>query len=174
MWRNSSGHNANMLNSSYRQIGIARKYVSTSTYKWYWVTDFSTTNDGTNAGGGYGGGGTQPTPTPQQASPTATPRPATPTPAPTATKATMTSPANGATLSTSQTFRWTTATGAQQYFFYMGTTLGSNNLVGTSTGTSTQITINNLPRTGQTVYVRLWTRTSSGWLYNDYTYRLPN
>lgn len=85
----------------------------------------------------------------------------------------MTSPTNGATLSTSQTFRWTTATGAQQYFFYMGTTLGSNNLVGTSTGTSTQITINNLPRTGQTVYVRLWTRTSSGWQYNDYSYRLP-
>lgn len=173
MWRNSSGHNANMLNSSYRQIGIARKYVSTSTYKWYWVTDFSTTNDGTNAGGSSGGGGSTATATPPPASPTATPRPATATPAPVVTKASMTSPTNGATLSTTQTFRWTTATGAQQYFFYLGTTLGSNNLVGTSTGTSTQITINNLPRTGQTVYVRLWTRTSSGWQYNDYSYRLP-
>src|SRR5690606_22774689 len=27
-WRNSSGHNANMLNGNYRQIGIARVYVS--------------------------------------------------------------------------------------------------------------------------------------------------
>jgi uncharacterized protein YkwD len=171
MWRNSSGHNANMLNSSYLQIGIARKYVSTSTYKWYWVTDFSTTNDGTNAGGGSSGGGS--TGGGGTTSPTATPRPATPTPAPVITKATMSSPTNGATLSTSQTFRWNAATGAQQYYFYMGTSVGSNNMVSASTGTGTQITVNGLPPTGATVYVRLWTRTSSGWLYNDYAYRLP-
>ncbi len=57
MWRNSAGHNANMLNSSYRQIGIARYYDAGSTYKWYWVTDFSTTNDGTNASSGGSSGG---------------------------------------------------------------------------------------------------------------------
>jgi uncharacterized protein YkwD len=168
MWRNSSGHNANMLNGSYQQIGISRVYVSTSTYKWYWVTDFSTTNDGTNAGGSAVSGSTA-TSTTRPAS-TATPAP---TVAPAITKATMASPSNGATLSTTQTFRWNAASGAQQYFFYMGTSPGSNNMVGTSTGTGTQLTVNNLPRTGATVYVRLWTRTSAGWQYNDYTYRLP-
>ena len=86
----------------------------------------------------------------------------------------MQSPANGATLSTSQTFRWNAAAGAQQYFFYLGTSPGSNNMVGTSVGTGTQITVNGLPSTGATVYVRLWTLTASGWQYNDYTYRLRN
>jgi hypothetical protein len=175
MWRNSSGHNANMLNSSYRQIGIARAYVSTSTYSWYWVTDFSTTNDGTNAGGSStGGGASTATATPRPSSTaTATPRPATATPAPTSTKATMTSPTNGATLTTSQTFRWTTVSGAQQYYFYMGTSPGTNNMVSYSTGLGTQLTVSGFPTTGATVYVRLWTRTASGWQYNDYSYRLP-
>ena len=47
-WQTSSGHNTNMLNSSYRQIGIARYYNSASQYDWYWVTIFSTSNDGTS------------------------------------------------------------------------------------------------------------------------------
>lgn len=39
-WRLSPGHNANMLGSSYRVIGIARVHVPDSTYKWYWTTEF--------------------------------------------------------------------------------------------------------------------------------------
>ncbi|MHB9112730.1 MAG: CAP domain-containing protein [Thermoleophilia bacterium] len=39
-WRNSPGHNANMLNANYRAIGIGRAYGSGSTYGWYWTTDF--------------------------------------------------------------------------------------------------------------------------------------
>lgn len=39
-WWKSPGHKANMLNGSYRAIGIARVYVPGSTYGWYWVTDF--------------------------------------------------------------------------------------------------------------------------------------
>lgn len=39
-WRASSGHNTNMLSTSYRVIGIGRAYASTSSYKWYWTTDF--------------------------------------------------------------------------------------------------------------------------------------
>ena len=42
-----------------RQIGIARYYSASATYGWYWTTDFSTTNDGTN----LGGGGSSPTAT---------------------------------------------------------------------------------------------------------------
>jgi hypothetical protein len=37
-WRNSSGHNANMLNSSYRVIGIGLAYVSGSPFGSYWTT----------------------------------------------------------------------------------------------------------------------------------------
>jgi uncharacterized protein (TIGR03437 family) len=39
-WKNSSGHNAAMLNGNYSVIGIARVYGGGSTYKWYWTTDF--------------------------------------------------------------------------------------------------------------------------------------
>jgi uncharacterized protein YkwD len=39
-WKNSPGHNANMLGSGYTVIGIGRAYNSSSTYGWYWTTDF--------------------------------------------------------------------------------------------------------------------------------------
>ncbi len=39
-WKNSPGHNANMLNSAYRVIGIGRAYSASSAYGWYWTTDF--------------------------------------------------------------------------------------------------------------------------------------
>lgn len=45
LWRNSSGHNANMLNGSYNVIGIARANIPGSPYGWYWVTDFGSYND---------------------------------------------------------------------------------------------------------------------------------
>lgn len=44
-WKNSSGHNANMLNASYRVMGIARVYTAGSTYKWYWTNDFGGYDD---------------------------------------------------------------------------------------------------------------------------------
>ncbi|MCE5254871.1 MAG: CAP domain-containing protein [Actinomycetia bacterium] len=39
-WKNSSGHNANMLNSSYEVVGVSLVYVSGSDYGYYWTTDF--------------------------------------------------------------------------------------------------------------------------------------
>ena len=39
-WKASSGHNTNMLNSTYTVIGIGRAYSSASSYQWYWTTDF--------------------------------------------------------------------------------------------------------------------------------------
>lgn len=76
-WRNSSGHNANMLNSSYRVIGIARVQVPGSPYNWYWVTNFGLVDDS--------GSSTPPSPSP---SPTATATPRTPTPTPSASATT--------------------------------------------------------------------------------------
>jgi hypothetical protein len=61
-WKNSSGHNANMLGSNFKVIGIGRAYNANSTYKWYWTTTF---------GGYVDEVMTQGTPTP---TPTGTPR----------------------------------------------------------------------------------------------------
>lgn len=42
-WRNSSGHNANMLRDGVTAAGIARAYQSGSTYGWYWTLDVTNT-----------------------------------------------------------------------------------------------------------------------------------
>ena len=73
-WKASTGHNANMLNSYYKQIGIARVHVSGSPYGWYWVTKFGATDDGTSGGGGSSTPTNTPTPQPT-AMPTNTPVP---------------------------------------------------------------------------------------------------
>jgi len=39
-WRNSSGHNTNMLNPNYTVIGIGRAYNAAAPYRYYWTTDF--------------------------------------------------------------------------------------------------------------------------------------
>ena len=65
-WKNSPGHDANMLRSTFRVTGIARVYTAGSNYGVYWTNDF----------GGYVA---NPSPPP---APTITPSPV-PTPAPT-------------------------------------------------------------------------------------------
>jgi uncharacterized protein YkwD len=45
-WRNSPGHNANMLSTTAQAIGIARVNNPDSTWKWYWTTTFGATVDG--------------------------------------------------------------------------------------------------------------------------------
>lgn len=138
LWKNSAGHNANMLGSNYTTIGIGRAYVAGSPYGWYWSTDF----------GGYSDGwpGTTPTATPTRtatatptrtptATPTRTNTPVPPTSTPTATAtpdavapiAAITSPANGATLSGTVPFNATAtdAGGVQKVRFWVdGTYLG--------------------------------------------------
>jgi uncharacterized protein (TIGR03437 family) len=52
LWRNSPGHNANMLNANFNVIGISRAYGAASTYKWYWTTDFGSFVDATLDAGG--------------------------------------------------------------------------------------------------------------------------
>jgi uncharacterized protein YkwD len=179
-WRNSTGHNANMLNSSYRMIGIARVYTAGSPYGWYWVTNFGLVDDGTS------GGGSTPTATAtatqtatatatatatKTATPTAT---ATPTQSPSASAAKLTSPAPGSQLSTSwNLFRWNAVTGATAYKLEFGTTPGSANL-GTVSTRNTYAYVSGFPRGGVTIHVRLWTQTSSGWAYTDTQYKSPN
>jgi uncharacterized protein (TIGR03437 family) len=52
LWRNSPGHNANMLNANFNVIGISRAYGAASTYKWYWTTDFGSFVDAMLDAGG--------------------------------------------------------------------------------------------------------------------------
>lgn len=47
LWRNSASHNAAMLNANFNVIGISRAYGASSTYKWYWTTDFGAFVDAT-------------------------------------------------------------------------------------------------------------------------------
>ena len=44
-WKNSAGHNANMLSANYTAIGIGRAYSSASTYGYYWTTTFGGVQD---------------------------------------------------------------------------------------------------------------------------------
>jgi uncharacterized protein YkwD len=44
-WKNSSGHNANMLDPNLTQIGIGFATVSGSKYTYYWTTDFANGSD---------------------------------------------------------------------------------------------------------------------------------
>ena len=156
-WKNSTGHNANMLRTSFKQIGIALHYDADSRYRHYWVTDFSTENDGTSLGGGTSGGGGSTTPPPLAAQPA---------------KASIVSPQPGSTLPGSNvTFQWDSGSSAQEYFLYVGTSRGRNNLYAASLGLSRSANVSGLPTDGRTLHVRLWTLLPGGWQYTDYTYR---
>ena len=39
-WKNSPDHNENMVNPNFKVIGVSLVYVSGSTYRYYWTTDF--------------------------------------------------------------------------------------------------------------------------------------
>jgi uncharacterized protein YkwD len=75
-WRNSPGHNSNMLGANFRVHGIGYVYVAGSPYGHYWTDDF----------GGYIQPGTPPNGPTNTPAPTPTPSPTkspTPTPSPT-------------------------------------------------------------------------------------------
>ena len=40
-WKNSPGHNENMVRKEFTKIGLARVFREGTTYGWYWVTEFS-------------------------------------------------------------------------------------------------------------------------------------
>jgi uncharacterized protein YkwD len=72
LWKNSPGHDANMLNANFTVIGIARAYGANSSYGWYWTTNF----------GGQGGSPPPAPPPPAPPPPAPEPEPEPPPPAP--------------------------------------------------------------------------------------------
>jgi len=87
-------------------------------------------------------------------------------------QSTMTSPTPGSTFAgTSQTFTWTTTTGASYYQLLVGTTgVGSYNLLASSHVTATSLAVGALPISGATVYVRLNTELNGSLKSFDYIY----
>jgi hypothetical protein len=92
--------------------------------------------------------------------------------------AAMSTPTPGSTLTGSTvTFTWTAGCNVYQYYLFVGTTAGANNLYAQSQGTNLTGTVTNVPGNGSTVYVRLWTYlntatngSAAGWHFVDYTY----
>ena len=83
--------------------------------------------------------------------------------------AAMISPAQGSTLTgPSTTFTWNAVTGASQYYLWIGTTPGGTDLA--QAGTAGTSYTANLPVSGATIYVRLYTQINGQLQYNSYTY----
>ncbi|MGB7267025.1 MAG: Ig-like domain-containing protein [Terracidiphilus sp.] len=86
--------------------------------------------------------------------------------------AAITSPAPNSTLtSASTTFNWSAGSGGVTgYYLWVGTSPGTANLINMGPLSGTSATVN-LPTSGATIYVRLWTvLNGSTFLYNDYTF----
>jgi hypothetical protein len=97
-----------------------------------------------------------------------------------AQQALLTSPAQGATLpGATATFDWSAATGSavKGYYLHLGTTaVGSDNLLNSAEypTTTTSVTVNNMPTTGVTIYVRVFTDYNGTHVYKDYTVNAAN
>ena len=85
----------------------------------------------------------------------------------------MQSPAPGNTLTSSTaTFQWNAGTGNSTYILDVGSSQGADDIYYSgdlAAGTLSQA-VTGIPTDGRTLYVRLWSESSTGWGYNDYTY----
>jgi hypothetical protein len=93
---------------------------------------------------------------------------------PTPVPAGILSPSPGTTLSSSSvTFTWTAGRGLSQIWLDVGTTQGGSQIYGATQGTSTSRIVSGIPTGGVTIYLRLWSLSSLGWSFTDYTYTSP-
>jgi hypothetical protein len=83
-WKNSPGHNQNMLLPFYTKVGVARVYKSSSLYGYYWVAEFGVVEDPPAEAATPVNTSTPAATATQSVQPTATTIPATPTYAATA------------------------------------------------------------------------------------------
>jgi List-Bact-rpt repeat protein/fibronectin type III domain protein/NHL repeat-containing protein/galactose oxidase-like protein len=86
--------------------------------------------------------------------------------------ATMSTPASGSKLGTSNVkFTWTTGTGVTENNLWLGLSgPGSSSLYTSGWLTTTSTTVTSLPAKGATVYARLYSMVDGKEQYNDYTY----
>ncbi len=84
--------------------------------------------------------------------------------------AALTYPVNGAAgVDITQPIRWTAAPNAQAYYLYIGSTAGAKDLLDTGEIQQTSLLATSLPF-GSTLHVRLWTKISGAWRYQDSTF----
>ncbi len=89
----------------------------------------------------------------------------------TGTKATMQSPANGSTFgSSSVTFTWNSGSSATQYWLYVGSSPGSEDIYSSNQGTGLSANVSNIPTDGRNIYVTLWSFICGAWQSNPYSY----
>jgi hypothetical protein len=81
--------------------------------------------------------------------------------------ATFTAPANGATgVPLTQTLAWTSVSGAQAYYLYVGTGVGLKDIIDTGEIQQTQFSTTNLPA-NRTLYARIHTKLGGTWFHQD-------
>ncbi len=87
--------------------------------------------------------------------------------------AAMINPANGSTLPGSTvTFQWSAGTGVSQYWLYVSDLApGGQDIYGAGQGSNTSKKLAGLPTDGSMIYVRLWSESSAGWQFTDYSYQ---
>ena len=84
-------------------------------------------------------------------------------------------PAPGSTLPENTTTNFTggSATGATQYWAYVGTTRGGRTILNRNLGTSRTFSVRT-PAAGATMWVRYWTRVGGTWRFSDQSYRIAS
>ena len=83
----------------------------------------------------------------------------------------VTSPMNNSTFTSDQeTFVWNSINGANEYWLALGTTTGGYDLWSESVGMDTSTSFTGLPMDGSKLYVRLFTKINTVWVYSDSTY----
>ncbi|TFG64752.1 MAG: DUF1566 domain-containing protein [Nitrospirales bacterium] len=82
------------------------------------------------------------------------------------------SPTNASTLTdASQLFSWTGSLDITEYWLYIGTSVGGQDIHNSgSLGPSTSTTVSDLPTNGSTLHVRLWHFEGGNWLNTNFTY----
>ena len=87
----------------------------------------------------------------------------------------MTTPANGATFtSSSVTFNWSAGTGVTEYWLMVGPVPGGGRYFNASCGLAQSQTVSGLPTNGRAVYVRLMSKIGGAWICNTYQYTSLN
>jgi hypothetical protein len=81
-----------------------------------------------------------------------------------------TPPPSSTLTSSTVTFQWTGGTGATDYWLYVGTAAGKNDLVSFGAATKLSATVAGLPTDGRRLYVRLFSMINGVWQYDDYWY----
>ncbi|HBZ72485.1 MAG TPA: hypothetical protein DEP35_23205, partial [Deltaproteobacteria bacterium] len=90
---------------------------------------------------------------------------------------TLSSPSCGSTLGGGAVvFTWTdNGAGVTDWWLYLGTSQGANNLLDSGRLGTTSASVSGLPTDGETIYVRLWYRTPGrAWHFSDCTITAAN